>query len=104
MGKKPTGEQMLFGVLAYLGILVLIPLLLKKDDDFIHWHAKQGLVLLIAYVVVWVFTMIPIIGWILGPIISLVLFVFAIIAIVQVLMGNQWQLPLLGKYADKFNV
>ena len=104
MGKKPTGEQMLFGVLAYLGILVLIPLLLKKDDDFIHWHAKQGLVLLIAYVVVWVFTMIPVIGWILGPIISLVLFVFAIIAIIQVLMGNQWQLPLLGKYADKFNV
>ena len=104
MGKKPTGEQMLFGVLAYLGILVLIPLLLKKDDDFIHWHAKQGLVLLIAYVVVWVFTMVPIIRWILGPIISLILFVFAIIAIVQVLMGNQWQLPLLGKYADKFNV
>lgn len=104
MGKEVTGEQKLFGVLAYLGILVLIPLLVKKDDGFVHWHAKQGLVLLIADVVVWVFMMIPIIGWFIGPILAFVLFVLAVVAIIQVLMGNQWQIPVLGKYAEKFNV
>lgn len=104
MGKVVTGEQKLFGVLAYLGILVLIPLLIKKDDEFVHWHAKQGLVLLIADVVVWVFMLIPIIGWFIGPILAFVLFVLAIVAIIQVLMGNQWQIPVLGKYAEKFNV
>lgn len=34
-------------VLSYLGILALIPFLTKKDDDFIQFHAKQGLNLFI---------------------------------------------------------
>ena len=34
-------------VLSYLGILALIPFLTKKDDDYIQFHAKQGLNLFI---------------------------------------------------------
>ncbi|MBR6133689.1 MAG: DUF4870 domain-containing protein [Bacilli bacterium] len=30
-------------ILSYFGILALIPYLSKKDDDFIQFHAKQGL-------------------------------------------------------------
>jgi len=41
-------------VLAYLGLLALIPYLTKKEDPDIHWHAKNGVGLLILDVVVWV--------------------------------------------------
>lgn len=99
-----TGEQKLFGALSYLGILVLIPLLLKKDDSFIQWHAKQGLVVLISYVIAWVIMLIPILGWIVGPLLSLLLFILAVIALINALLGNQWQIPVLGQYANKFNL
>jgi fumarate reductase subunit D len=101
---KVTGEQKLFGVLSYLGILVLIPLLVKKDDNFVHFHAKQGLVFLIVWVIVWVVTMIPVLGWVIGPFLSLGMLIVMLIAIVQVLMGKKWEMPVLCKYADKINL
>jgi uncharacterized membrane protein len=41
-------------VLSYLGILALIPLLTEKNDSEVQWHAKNGLVLLVAYLVLMV--------------------------------------------------
>jgi small-conductance mechanosensitive channel len=35
-------------VLAYLWPLAIVPLLLEKDDADVQWHAKHGLVLLAA--------------------------------------------------------
>ena len=38
-------QNKVFGILAYLGILCLIPLLAAKDSRFARYHANQGLVL-----------------------------------------------------------
>ena len=38
-------------VLAYLWVLALIPLLVEKHDAEVQWHAKHGLVLTIAELV-----------------------------------------------------
>lgn len=101
---KPTGEQIVFGILAYLGILVLIPLLVKKDDDFVHFHAKQGLVMLIIWIAVWIVTLVPYIGWVVGPVLWLIVAIVSLIAIVKVLMGEKWEIPVVCTYADKLNV
>jgi uncharacterized membrane protein len=101
---KPTGEQIVFGILAYLGILVLIPLLVKKDDDFVHFHAKQGLVMLIVWIAVWIVAMVPFIGWVLGSLLWLIVAIVSLIAIVKVLMGEKWEIPVVCTYADKLNV
>jgi len=39
-------------VLAYLWPLALVPLLVEKDDPEVQWHAKHGIVLMIAELVV----------------------------------------------------
>ena len=91
-------------LLAYLGILVLIPLLAKKDSPYAQFHAKQGLVLLLAWVAMGVITAIPLLGWVLGPICGLILLVFLIMGIVNALSGNAKHLPLIGKLADKFKI
>ena len=41
-------------VLSYLGILALIPLLMKKDDTEVQWHAKNGLGLTVAWILLWI--------------------------------------------------
>jgi fumarate reductase subunit D len=99
-----TGEQKVFAILSYLWILVLIPLLVKKDDEFVHFHAKQGLVWFLVWIVVSIVTMIPLLGWILSPILSLAMFIVTIIAIVQIFMGKKWEIPVVSTWADKINL
>lgn len=37
-----------FGILAYIGILFLVPLFAAKDSQYARFHTNQGLVLFIA--------------------------------------------------------
>jgi len=41
-------------VLSYLWVLAVVPLLLEKDDSQIQWHAKHGLVLMVAEIIFWI--------------------------------------------------
>ena len=41
-------------VLSYLWLLALVPLLVEKDDKEVQWHAKHGIVLMVAEIVLWV--------------------------------------------------
>src|SRR5205823_3807031 len=50
----PNSDRTIMLVLSYLGILCLIPLLMKKDDPEVQWHAKNGTVLFGAEVVVFI--------------------------------------------------
>jgi uncharacterized membrane protein len=89
-------------ILSYIGILCLIPLLTVKDSNFVQFHAKQGVVLLIANVALSIIFVIPIIGQIVGCVGYLASFVLAIMGIIKALNGERWQLPLIGQFASKF--
>lgn len=91
----------LMAVLSYFGILVLIPLLTDaKNDPFVKFHIKQGLVLLIAYVIGGFVMWVPIIGWLLG----VVLFIFFLMGIINAASGKQTPLPVIGQFANKLNI
>lgn len=96
------------GILAYLGILVLIPIFACKGSRFARFHSNQGLVLLlacVAYNIVYgiINAILLAISWrlaFIGTILSLVGIVFlvlAIIGIVNVCNGRAKELPLIGK-------
>ncbi len=103
--QKPIkgGEKNLMAILCYLGILVVIPLLTAKDDPFVKFHIKQGLVLLIASVINIFISMVPFIGWVVGFVIWIIILVLAIMGILNVLGGKQKPLPVIGQFAKKFN-
>lgn len=44
---EDVNSNKVFGVLAYIGILFLVPLLGAKDSQYARFHANQGLVLFI---------------------------------------------------------
>jgi len=102
-GGKEKGPNMI-AVLSYLGILFLVPLLAVKDDEFVQFHAKQGMILFIAEVATMVIAWIPILGWITAPIAWIVWLVFSIIGIVNVVSGKKKEIPLIGKFAEKFDI
>jgi len=97
-------QNKVISALSYLGILVLIPLLVKKESPYTQFHAKQGLVLLIAWIAIWVVAIIPILGWIVSIVGTVFLFVLVIMGIVNSLSGQTKELPLIGKFGDKFNI
>ena len=52
--ETPTVNQdTVMGILCYLGPLVLVPFLTKKEDPFVAFHVKQGLVLFALEVILW---------------------------------------------------
>jgi uncharacterized membrane protein len=104
------GKQLAW--LSYIGILFLVPLLAKKDNAFCMHHAKQGLVLFIFWIAVFIVGIIiaavPVIGWVLSPIIlgfgSLFIVVLAVIGIIQSVQGNWWEAPIgIHGLSKKFN-
>jgi uncharacterized membrane protein len=106
---KDAQDNKIMAILAYLGILVLVPILAAKESPFARYHANQGLVLLIASVAysiaVWIITFIlafispqlALLGTLLS-LVSLVFFVLAIIGIINALKGEAKELPIIGKY------
>lgn len=88
-------------VLAYLGILALIPLLTVKDSDFVQWHAKNGLVLGVGgAIAISILGMIPFLGVVtclLGP----ALLVVDIVAMMRALKGERWRIPVVSDLAEK---
>ena len=84
-------------VLAYIGILVLIPLFAAKDSKFARFHTNQGLLLFIVAIIASAVSRIHGIGFI-GAIIGFITFIFAIIGIVYAAQGKAKELPFIGKY------
>jgi uncharacterized membrane protein len=101
-------------VLSYLWILALVPLLVEKEDKEVQWHAKHGIVLMVAEIVFWiayyiviyllwsVFTPLGLVRWLLSPLIALVFLAVHIMAIVKGLDGQRLMIPTLSDYANKF--
>jgi fumarate reductase subunit D len=98
-GDQVREQDKIMLVLAYLGILSLIPLLTVKDSDYVKWHAKQGLVLGIAWFVI----SIPLAFIPFAPCLAFVGgIVLVVMGIKSALEGKRWRMPLLADLADKF--
>jgi uncharacterized membrane protein len=97
-------------VLSYLWLLALVPLLVEKEDKEVQWHAKHGIVLMLAEIVFWIAVAIVqvALGTILGCVVGLLSFfvwvavvVLHIIAIVKGINGGRLIVPGVSQYADR---
>ena len=83
MDKKVTG------IIAYIGLIGWIIAYIAGDREGAKFHLNQALVLALAELIV---SWIPVVGGILG----LVLFIFAIMGIVSAAKEEEKELPLIG--------
>ena len=93
-------------VLAYLGILALIPLITEKEDREVQWNAKNGLVFLVTYLVLTVGLfmasfVIGVVGMLQIPL-WLGYLVLIILGITNAMNGKRFVIPGLSDFADKF--
>lgn len=95
----PADNTTLMGVLAYLGILVLVPYFTAKENAFVQYHVKQGFVLFAAEIVVWVLGDMVYGLWSILKFVNLGLIILSIFGIVNVVKRKQEEVPLLGQFA-----
>jgi len=91
-----------FALLSYLSILCILPLLFKKDNPFVLKHGKQGLILFLGEVAVFILHII--LGqWVLKT--GMFLFgVLSFIGLIACLQGRNVELPLVTKLADSITL
>jgi len=101
-------DKTLMLVLAYLGLLSLIPLLTVKDDPEVQWHAKHGLVQFFFFVILSVVlsiitsTGIGCIFAFLYPILGLAWLIVMVLSIVKATKGERFLIPGVSDFANKF--
>ena len=98
-------QNRVMSILSYLGILVLIPLFAAKESPFARFHCNQGIVLVLAEVILSaagrLLGGLPLVGWIIKLVAALggiALFVFAIMGIINAVNGRAKELPLIGGF------
>lgn len=110
-GSAGGSDRTLMVVLSYLWILALVPLLTKKDDKEVQWHAKNGLAILVAEVAIWVLFFV--LGFVLPSgvmgcgmatiqcVVWLAFLVLRIICIMKGVAGQRYRVPVISDFADK---
>lgn len=111
---QPSPNRAVMIVLSYLWILALVPLLVEKQDPEIQWHAKHGIVLMVAeaiilfaYIMMTSLVSLATLG--LGCVLGLLL-VFGwvavlglhVVAIVKGVNGSRLIVPGVSEYANRF--
>ena len=110
----PSSNRGIMIVLSYLWILALVPLLTEKEDAEVKWHAKHGIVLMVAEIAFWVvFTILMNVivtvtfglGCIValaGPLIGLAFFAIHVFAIYKGVNGQRLIIPYVTELTEKF--
>ncbi len=94
-------EEKVFGFLSYLSLLCIVPLLMKRESDFVLFHAKQGLILFLGQVALFVLS--TVFPWVVRPG-AFILSALAFWGIVEVLCGHKTALPVVSHIAEKISL
>ena len=109
-GSAPSSNRNVMIVLSYLWLLALVPLLVEKDDKEVQWHAKHGLVLMVAELFIWiVFSILmgPLgvlgcIAFLFSPLLMLGELILHVMCIIKGINGQRLIIPGLSDFAEKF--
>ena len=118
MTETPSGtvssNRSVMIVLSYLWILCLVPLLTEKEDKEVQWHAKHGVVLMVAEILFWIaFTIVTNIivaatlglgclVSLLGPFIALAFLAIHVMCIMKGVNGQRMVIPYVTDFVQKF--
>jgi fumarate reductase subunit D len=87
--------------LSYMGVLCLVPLIFGRGDDYVNFHARQGMVLWIWGVLAIFSLHIPILGAFIFSSSVFFIAVLSLAGLVSVGLSRMWRFPVVGMFAGK---
>jgi len=113
LGQELSDQDRVLLVFGYLGPLALVSLLASRRE-FVKWHAKQGLILSSAWILLYLVmrylnllldtgAWVPLgeLAWVMGWLIVFGMLLAALVCIIRGLEGERFKIPLLGDLADR---
>lgn len=92
--REPTEDEKLLAAISYFWILSLLVLSSKRENAYVAFHARQGMVLFIASVFLWI---IPAIG--LGLEVAILAAIF--LGFQKALDGEKYPIPFIAELARR---
>ena len=102
--RRDIDENRIISAIGYIGVLFLLPLLMKRDSDYAQYHGKQGLALFLAWTINSVIAIVPIIGWTVAFFGSILLLVLSFLGILKAYAGEYWEMPFVRVLSKKLNL
>ncbi|CCQ72987.1 hypothetical protein [Magnetospira sp. QH-2] len=96
-GSKPR----FMAALSYLGILCFVPLLMNRDDEYVYFHAKQGLVIWMWGVLALFALHLPGAGKWFFSFSAMAVMGFSLLGLVSVVFNKAWRLPVISFLSDR---
>ena len=97
-------DNKVMGILAYIGILILVPILAARQSKFAMFHAEQAFPLCVSGAIIsillFIFGWIPVVGFVFQIIFGLLdipILILMIIGIINAANGTCKELPFTGK-------
>jgi len=103
-GEKEVKDGKIFAVISYWLFLCILPFIMKKDNAFAVFHAKQGLILFLFFVAAFIGGNLPFLGYFIWRACALAYSVIALWGSVQALMGNYSRIPVVFGIAQKISI
>lgn len=91
-----TSDQNLLAALSYVWLLSVVMLLIKRHDEFVQFHAKQGVVLVLLTIFWWI----PVLGQLLWALAV----VGMVIGFINAWQGKRFQLPFVYSWSQKIKL
>ena len=101
MSGQFSSRSRFMAALSYLGVLCLIPLLFGRGDDYINFHARQGLVLWIWGVLAIFSLHIPFLGAFIFSSSVFFIMLLALLGLLSVALSRRWAFPVVSLLARK---
>lgn len=98
------GNENILGAVSYLlGFVTgIVLLLVEKKSHFVRFHAMQSTIFFVGlFAVNFVLGFIPLLGWLVGFLLSVVSFVVWIVLMWKAFQGEMYKLPYVGDLAEK---
>ncbi len=99
-GLDPNLAALLTYVLGFISGLVF--LVLEKQSAYVRFHAYQSTIAFLALAIAsFILTFIPLIGALLGSVLSLASLVLWVMLMIKAYQGERFKLPILGEMAEE---
>jgi len=99
--EQEVREGKFFAVISYISFLCIITLILKRNNRFALYHAKQGLVLFVMEVAAFILSIIPLLGWLIGIFGYALFLLVSIWGIIHSAQGIYSRIPVVTEIAEK---
>ena len=108
--KPKQDDKIIYAFIAtFLSIVgFVLAIIIKRDDKYVMYYAKQSLAIFIIGAVAGVISMflfiLPIIGSIINFTLNLLVFILWLISWIYALSGKKKKIPVVSEWARKFNL